>query len=149
MFIALATVLSCGHDLSQTAQDPCNCHPTEPASVDFRHAEKHIPLPSGPATPVTVQTILSWPQHESVPDRPRIGRETMLFQVSQAFLQWASVQTGDCDLHLEISATPDKQAPRVMVETPVDSEYCAARQNLQTQLQQHGRDLNAAEGGEI
>jgi hypothetical protein len=149
LFIALTTVLSCGgHDLSNL----CDCQPKEPDSADFRHAEKHIPIPGklgAPSVPLTVQTILSWPQHESVPDGPRIGRETLVFQVNQAFLQWASVQTGDCDLHLEISATPEKNAPRVMVETPVDSEYCSARQNLQAQLKQHGFDLSDTEGGEI
>ena len=36
-----------------------------------------------------------------------------------------------------------------MVETPVDSEYCPARRNLQSQLQQHGFDLNQVEGGEV
>jgi hypothetical protein len=39
--------------------------------------------------------------------------------------------------------------PRVMVETPVDSEYCTARQTLQTQLKQRGFDLNQVEGGEV
>jgi hypothetical protein len=98
---------------------------------------------------VTVQTILSWPQHETVADGPRIGREKTLFRVEHAFLQWASVQTGDCDLHLEISATPDKVSPRVMVETPRDGEYCPARQNLQSQLRQHGFDLSQSDGGEL
>lgn len=152
LLIAFTALFSCGgHDLrqSQSSQDLCNCQPEDAISTDFRHAEKHIPLPGGPATPVTVRTILSWKQHEFVPERPRIGRENTLFQVNHAYLQWASVQTGDCDLHLEISETPDKNAPRVMVETPSDPEYCTARQNLQTQLQQHGRDLNATEGGEI
>jgi hypothetical protein len=138
-------VLSCGGNVSSNL---CDCKPKEPDSTDFRHAEKHIPLPGGPATPVTVATVLSWPQHETVADGPRIGRENTLFQVS-AFLQWASVQGGDCDLHLEISATPEKNAPRVMVETPVDSEYCTARQTLQTQLKQRGFDLNQVQGGEV
>ena len=147
--VAIAA-LSCGggRDPSKS-QDLCNCQPKEPSSTDFRHLEKHIPLPGGPATPVTVATILSWPQQEIVADGPRMGRENTLFQVDKAYLQWASVQTGDCDLHLEISATPTKNAPRVMVETPIDSEYCAARQTLQSQLQQRGRDLNDTEGGEL
>jgi hypothetical protein len=150
LLIVIIAVLSCGGNPSQsTLDDLCNCKPKDSASVDFRHAEKHIPLPSGPATPVTVQTILSWTQHESVADGPRQGRENTLFQVKQAYLQWASVQNGDCDLHLEISATPDKNAPRVMVETPVDAEYCPARQTLQAQLKQHGRDLSQTEGGEL
>ena len=146
LFIAFATVLSCGgHDLTNL----CDCKPKQPDSADFRHAEKHIPLPPGAAIPVTVQTILSWPQHETVPDRPRVGRENTLFQVNQAFLQWASIQGGDCDLHLEISATPNKDAPRVMVETPVDAFYCPARQNLQTQLAQRGFPVSQVDGGEL
>jgi len=153
LFLAISAVLSCGgHDSSSQQPNICDCQPEAPASTDFRHAEKHIPIPGklgAPTTPLTVETILSWPQHETVVDGPRIGRETMVFQVNQAFLQWASVQKGDCDLHLEISATPDKTAPRVMVETPVDSEYCAARQTLQAQLKQHGVDLTTTEGGEI
>jgi hypothetical protein len=36
-----------------------------------------------------------------------------------------------------------------MVETPRDSEYCAARQTLQSQLKQRGRDLTETEGGEL
>ena len=48
LLVALVTLFSCGgHDLSNL----CDCHPKEPDSVDFRHAEKHIPLPPGPATP--------------------------------------------------------------------------------------------------
>jgi hypothetical protein len=30
----------------------------------------------------------------------------------------------DCDVHFEISQTADKNPPRVIVETPVDSEFC-------------------------
>jgi hypothetical protein len=142
----IVAVLSCGGNESSNL---CDCKPKESDAVDFRHAAKHIPLPGGSATPITVQTILSWPQHETVADGPRQGRENTLFQVNQAYLQWASVQSGDCDLHLEISATPDKNAPRVMVETPRDAEYCSARQNLQAQLRQHGRNLSQTEGGEL
>ena len=146
LLLVIVAVLSCGGNDSNNL---CDCKPKEPDSVDFRHAEKHIPLPSGPTTPLTVATILSWPQQETVADGPRIGRELTLFQVSHAYLQWASIQTGDCDLHLEISATADKNAPRVMVETPRDATYCSARQMLQSQLQQHGRDLTNTEGGEL
>jgi hypothetical protein len=50
---------------------------------------------------------------------------------------------------MEISQTADKSAARVIVETPVDNEYCAARQNLQAQLKQHGFLLDSQHGGEI
>ena len=33
-------------------------------------------------------------------------------------------------MHFEISDTPDKNAPRVIVETPSDAEYCSSRQQL-------------------
>jgi hypothetical protein len=151
LLLAVVASLSCGagqHTMEQ--QDVCNCQPAESASTDFRHAEKHIPLPGklgSPALSLTVQTILSWPQHESVPDGPRMGRESIEFQVDQAFLQRVSVNSDDCDVTAEISATADKNAPRVMVETPVDAEYCADRQLVQRQLKEKGFDLNV--GGEL
>jgi len=37
----------------------------------------------------------------------------------------------------------------MIVETPVDSEYCSARQNLQAQLKQHGFRLDSQHGGEL
>lgn len=45
--------------------------------------------------------------------------------------------TFDCDVHLEISDSPSKTAPRVIVETPIDSEYCDSRKILQHALAQH------------
>ena len=56
---------------------------------------------------------------------------------------------GDCDLHFSISDTADKNAPRAIVETPVDEEYCAARRTIQSQLKQHGFKLDASHGGEL
>src|SRR4051812_35877722 len=153
LLAVFAVMLACGGtDNSQNAtqSDLCDCQPSEPASADFRHAAKHVPLPTGTATPVTVETILSWEQDDNIADdKPRDGRENTLFQVDQAFLRGASVQKGDCDLHLEIPATADKNAPRVIVETPVDAEYCPARRNIQSQLKQHGFDLSESSGGEI
>jgi hypothetical protein len=35
------------------------------------------------------------------------------------------------------------------VETPVDSEYCSARQNLQAQLKKHGFLIDSQHGGEL
>jgi len=50
---------------------------------------------------------------------------------------------------MEISHTADKNASRVIVETPVDSDYCSARQNIQAQLRQHGFRLDSQHGGEL
>jgi hypothetical protein len=63
-------------------------------------------------------------------------------------VQFVWVFTGDCDVHLEISDSPDKKAPRVIVETPVDGEYCNARQTIQQQLAVNGVTL-ATSGQEI
>jgi len=71
------------------------------------------------------------------PNQPRTGRELQVFHLSQAFLQEASVNAADCDIHFEISQAADKAVPRVIVETPSASEYCGARQKVQSQLTKH------------
>jgi hypothetical protein len=97
-----------------------------------------------------VSDILKWPQDAFVaPDAPRTGRELQVFHVANAFVQEASVNAADCDVHFEISQTGDKNAPRVIVETPVDSEYCSARQSAQAQLAKHGFRLDSQHGGEL
>ena len=85
------------------------------------------------------------------PDAPRTGREHDVFHVATAYLQAASVNGADCDVMMEISSTSDKNAARVVrsVETPVDSEYCSARQNTQAQLKQHNFQLDSQHGGEL
>ena len=50
---------------------------------------------------------------------------------------------------MEISSTSDKNAAGVVVETPVDSEYCSARQNIQAQLKLHNFRLDSQHGGEL
>lgn len=131
-------------------QDICNCLPYEPNIADYRHNAKHVPLPNVTPVEITVQTILSWPQTPILPPTaPRFGRELTLFHVAQAYLQNASINTADCDVHMEISATADRTAPRVIVETPVDSEYCSARRNIQKQLAQRGFTLDDTHGGDL
>jgi hypothetical protein len=94
------------------------CLPIEPDILDFRHLAKHVPIPSIAAQEIGVDTILSWTQDVIVaPDAPRTGRELQVFHVASAFLQEASVNAADCDVHFEISMTADKSAPRVIVET--------------------------------
>lgn len=133
-------------------KDICNCLSIEPDIADYRHVAKHVPLPTN-VTPqeITVSDILGWDQNLPVlpPETPRSGRELQLFHVANAFLQNASVNSGDCDVHLEISQTADRNAPRVVVETPVDSEYCSARRAIQSQLAKHGFQLDATHGGDL
>jgi len=146
---ALTALISLNWSCS-ALKDICNCVPFEPTIADYRHDAKHVPLPAVTPVEITVQTILSWPQTPVLPpNTPRFGRELTLFHVAHAFLQNASVNTADCDVHLEISATADPKAPRVIVETPVDSEYCSARKNIQNQLAQHGFTLDDTHGGDL
>jgi hypothetical protein len=57
-----------------------------------------------------------------------------VFLLSAAFLQAVTVNSEDCDVVFELSQTADKNARRVIVETPVDTEFCSARKNIQAQL---------------
>jgi hypothetical protein len=98
----------------------------------------------------TIDSVYSWPENDPGSlDPPRTGIELQVFHIAVAFVQEVSVNSEDCDVHVEISETIDKDARRVIVETPVDTEFCSARKNLQTQLAQHGIRLDATHGGEL
>ncbi len=153
ILVTLATWSCSGQDfgfLQPTPEDLCKCVPLEPDIADYRHAAKHVPIPDIVAQEVSVEIILTWPQDLFIPpDAPRTGRELEVFHLANAFLQKASVNAVDCDVSMEISQTADKSSLRMIVETPVDSEYCGARQNLQAQLKQHGFQLDSQHGGEL
>ena len=153
MFLWLVAGSCKGSDygvLQPTPEDLCKCLPVEPDIADFRHIAKHTAIPNIAAQEIGVDTVLSWTQDAFVaPDAPRTGRELQVFHIATAFLQEASVNAADCDVHFEISQTADKNAPRVIVETPVDSEYCSARQTAQSQLAKHGFKLDSQHGGEL
>jgi hypothetical protein len=151
--VAFCVVACSGSDLGilqPTPEDLCKCIPLEPDVADYRHAAKHVPIPNISAQEIDVATILSWAQDPIMPpDAPRSGRENNVFHVATAFVQTASVNSADCDVTMEISATPEKNAARVVVETPVDSEFCSARQNIQAQLKNHKFRLDSQHGGEL
>jgi hypothetical protein len=153
ILVALATVSCSGQDfgfLQPTPGDLCKCLPLEPDIADYRHAAKHVPIPNIVAQEVSVEIILTWSQDLFIPpDAPRTGRELEVFHLASAFLQKASVNALDCDVSMEISQTADKGSLRMIVEAPVDSEYCSARQNLQKQLKQRGFRLDSQHGGEL
>jgi hypothetical protein len=146
LFVAI--VMSCGGTVGKNnSGGVCDCTPEEAASTDYRHDAKHVPLPDMTPQEIDVNTILSWPVTSAFAfTAPRSGREDQLFHIAQAFLQLAQVIPGDCDLHLEISQTADRNAPRIIVETPVDAEYCSARQSISSALAQHGFTMNTTSG---
>lgn len=144
--------LSCGSLNVGVVQplDLCQCTPLEPDLTDYRHAEKHIPIPVMTPSELTIDTVYSWPQTDPGSlDPPRTGNELQVFHIAVTFVQEVSVNGVDCDIHLEISQTADKTARRIIVETPIDTEFCSARKSIQAQLAKHGFRLDAAHGGEL
>ena len=142
--------LSCGGATTSSHDDICACAPSSPDSADYRHDAKHVPIPDLPPQEIDVTTILSW----KIPptpanDAPRTGRELQVFHIARAFARDVRVVADDCDLHIEISQTADLNAPRVIVETPIDSEYCPARRSLHDALQQSGFAVSNTQGGEL
>lgn len=144
----LLSFLSCGGSSSDKQKDPiCQCVDTQPDSADYRHAAKHVDVPGGPAQEISVDTILGWPIPAEPPnDAPRTGRELQLFHIARAYLQYARVNPGDCDLHLELADSPDKNAPRVIVETPKEETFCPSRLALKTALAPQGVALGPGSG---
>jgi hypothetical protein len=143
--ILVLVTVSCGG-----GADICDCTPLTPVWRQYRSAAKHMPLPDIAPVDITVSTMLQWPQNPNPAfHAPRQGRELQLFRIRRAFLQNAGMDRGDCDLHFSISDSPDKNAPRAIVETPVDPEYCPGRRTIQAQLAQHGFRLDAEHGGEL
>ena len=153
ILITIAIFSCSGQDfgfLQPMPEDLCKCLPLEPDIADYRHAAKHVPIPNIVPQEVSVEIILTWSQDPFIPpDAPRTGRELEVFHIANAFLQKVSVNALDCDVSMEISQITDKSSPRMIVETPVDSEYCAARQNLQAQLKKYGFRLDSQHGGEL
>ena len=120
----------------------CSCKPTHITKDDWRIEFKNGSLPSGQPQDVTVAEILAWPQgSEPGPRTPRSGRELALFRIPKAYMQTAFLRESDCDLHIEISESPDKDAPRMIVETPGTAEYCQTRTTMFTDLKQRGITL--------
>ena len=148
LLLGVLVCVACG--TQGRIKDICGCLALEPDAADYRHNAKHVAIPSGTPQETDVATILAWPQDLALPiDQPRTGRELQLMHISQAFLENASVNPGDCDVHMEISQVASKTAPRVVIETPIDSEYCSARRTLQSQLKQKGFQLDIQHGGDL
>lgn len=153
----LAALASCGGNAGSTSSHPssataaydvCNCTSTESDAADYRHSAKHVPLPDTTPQDITVADILGWQQDtQEQPDAPRSGRELQLFHIAHAYLQNVYINPGDCDMHFEISDTADPAAPRVIVETPKDDEYCPARQSVAQAIA--GRGLTFPLAGDL
>ena len=117
----------------------CACKPTHITPDDWRIEFKNGSLPQTQPTEISVATMLAWPQGPEPGRRtPRSGRELTLFHVPKAYLQAVFLRKGDCDLHIEVSEQPDKNAPRMIIETPGSPEYCSARTGLSAGMLKRG-----------
>jgi len=140
-------LLSCGGtggpNSPATPPDPmanaCTCTPSEPASTDYRHDAKHQSLPTMSGQDTTVAAILGWAIGSDPGfSAPRSGIENQVFHVASAYVQFVWLVPNDCDIHMEVSDVPDKTAPRIIVETPIDSEFCPTREAETSGLSRYG-----------
>ena len=124
----------------------CACKPTHITKDDWRIEFKNGSLPQLEPEDTTVAAILAWPEGpEPGPRTPRLGNELKMYRIRKAYMQTAFFRRSDCDLHVELSERPDKNAPRMIVETPGASEYCPSRTNVYSELHRRGiilTDLN-------
>lgn len=128
-------------------QDICQCTPGESAEDDYRHDAKHVGLSGPTGTVISVNDMLGWAVGpDPAVNAPRTGREQQMFFIQHAYAQFAQIMTVDCDLHIEISESADKNAPRVIVETPNDAVYCNARRALKSALALRGFTLTTNTG---
>ena len=121
----------------------CACKPTHITKDDWRIEFKNGTLPQGPPQETTIAAILEWPQGPEPGARaPRSGRELNLFRVQKAYLQAVFLRKSDCDQHMEVSEQPDKNAPRMIIETPGTPDYCESRSGIFEALRQNGTTLS-------
>src|SRR5882672_12574348 len=86
--LLFVVTLSCGGVNFGDVQpkDLCKCVPLEPDSADFRHFQKHVPIPSMTPIEATVDIMLSWPQDDIVlPDAPRAGANYLCSMLRRHF----------------------------------------------------------------
>ena len=101
-----------------------DCSPSVEKEKQHRSEMKHRAIPTGDIKPtlVSVNDMLNW----DVPKNPRgemsDPRELQVFTV-EGYVIHAKLAPDDCDVHMEIAATNDDKAPRVIVEIPNDKGF--------------------------
>lgn len=98
------------------------CTPTVEKEKQHRSEMKHRKPGSGTSTNVTVTDMLNWEIPKQARGEMSDPRESQIFTV-EGYVIHAKLSPDDCDVHLEIAATNDENAPRVIVEIPNDSGY--------------------------
>lgn len=117
----------------------CACKPTHITKDDWRIEFKNGSLPTVKPEETSVEAILHWREGpEPGPRSARTGKELVLYRIPKAYLDTVFFRSSDCDLHLEVSETPNKNAPRMIIETPGTTEYCEPRASVFVDLHRRG-----------
>lgn len=107
----------------------CPCSPTTRLDKQSRWQMKHRPISTVTPINVTVKDVLNWRSPNKINLRQRrtsnspiADKESQIFSLT-GYVQYVSIEENDCDFHLEISHTQDKDGDRVIVEIPNDPAY--------------------------
>lgn len=88
--------------------------------------------------------MLTWPVGTTPPaTRCAVAGSQRFIKFPAPMFKNARLISSDCDLHFELSDLPDTSAPHVVVETPMDPEYCPSRRAIAAAFEQHHFQLRA------
>jgi hypothetical protein len=99
-----------------------DCVGTVEKEKQHRSEMKHRAPGSGNSTNVSVTDMLNWAVPKNARGEMSDPRESQIFTV-EGYVIHAKLSPDDCDVHMEIAATNDEKAPRVIVEIPNDKGY--------------------------
>jgi hypothetical protein len=122
--ISLILLLTSTNVNAVPRQKSTECSPTVEKEKQHRSDMKHRIVPSGTVKPtlVTVTDMLNWDIPKNARGEMSDPRETQVFTV-EGYVIHAKLAPDDCDVHMEIAATNDDKAPRIIVEIPNDKGF--------------------------
>ena len=115
----------------------CPAPKFKPASQQYRGNLKHRGRGGATGTSITVANIYDSPEIRTEIANSDENKDRAIPQSSErqvftleAFLRQAKVEDNDCEIHLELSETARKNALRVIVEIPPDSDFDSDYQKI-------------------
>jgi hypothetical protein len=124
IFIILGLILITSTSYGAPRQKSTTCTPTVEKENQHRSEMKHRSIPTGTIKPtlVSVTDMLNWDIPKNARGEMSDPRESQVFTV-EGYVIHAKLAPDDCDVHMEIAATNDDKAPRVIVEIPNDKGF--------------------------
>jgi hypothetical protein len=115
----------------------CPAPEFKPPSRQYRGVLKHRARGGETGTSITIAEIYALPDvptelvnSDANNDRPMPGSAEQQTFTLEASLRQAKVEGNDCEIHLEFSETARKNAHRVIVEIPPDSDFASDYQKI-------------------